>query len=60
MHTHAIKYSQVAYLKIKLQEKRFAFCPEVTTKISNMGIKIKELPISYKGRSYEDGKKYLT
>ena len=22
-----------------------------------MGIKIKELPISYKGRSYEDGKK---
>ncbi|OCW75506.1 hypothetical protein AKH19_06940 [Pelagibacteraceae bacterium GOM-A1] len=56
-HTCYKVFPSSIFKKIKLQEKRFAFCPEVTTKISNMGIKIKELPISYKGRSYEDGKK---
>jgi len=45
------------FRKIKLVENDFAFCPEVTTKISNMNIKIIELPISYKGRSVQEGKK---
>ena len=35
------------------------FCPEITTKVSNLGIPIYEVPISYKGRTYEDGKKFL-
>ena len=43
--------------KIKLQEKGFSFCPEITTKISNLGIEIKEVPISYYGRTVKDGKK---
>ena len=42
---------------IKLKEKGFAFCPEITTKISNLNIDIHEVPISYSGRSYLDGKK---
>jgi hypothetical protein len=45
------------FKKIKLVENDFAFCPEVTTKISNMGYKIHEVPISYKGRNYSQGKK---
>ena len=43
--------------KIKLQEKRFAFCPEITSKISKLGILIKEIPINYKGRTLKEGKK---
>ena len=43
--------------KIKLKEKGFAFCPELTTKFSNNNIEIIEVPISYKGREIKDGKK---
>ncbi len=42
---------------IKIEEKRFGFEPEITAKISKMGITIKEVPISYYPRSNEDGKK---
>ena len=45
------------FKKIKLVENDFAFCPEVTTKISNLGYKIHEVPINYKGRNYSQGKK---
>ena len=45
------------FKSITLEENGFAFCPEINTKISNMGIKIKEIPINYQGRNYEDGKK---
>ncbi|HOK37944.1 MAG TPA: glycosyltransferase family 2 protein [Bacteroidales bacterium] len=44
--------------KIKLEEKRFGFEPEVTAKISRIpGIRIYEIGISYYGRTYEEGKK---
>tara|TARA_B100001059_G_C17622698_1_gene470355 strand:- start:20 stop:730 length:711 start_codon:yes stop_codon:yes gene_type:complete len=42
---------------IKLKENGFAFCPEITAKISKLGIKIKEVPIDYNGRGYSEGKK---
>ena len=42
---------------ITLEENDFAFCPEITAKISKLGIKIHEVPIDYSGRSYEEGKK---
>ena len=42
---------------INLKEKRFAFCPELTAKLSKSGIKIEECAISYKGRTYDEGKK---
>ena len=45
------------FLKIKLKEKGFSFCPEITTKIGLKKIKIKEIPIKYFGRGYEEGKK---
>tara|TARA_A100001388_G_scaffold277537_1_gene269320 strand:+ start:908 stop:1624 length:717 start_codon:yes stop_codon:yes gene_type:complete len=43
--------------RIILKEKGFAFCPEVTTKLSNLGEKIVEVPIDYNGRNYKEGKK---
>ncbi|MAF50482.1 MAG: glycosyl transferase [Nanoarchaeota archaeon] len=42
---------------IKLRCKRFEFCPEVTAKVLNKGIEIKEVPISYYPRSKSEGKK---
>ena len=43
--------------QITLQYNRFEFCPEVTAKVSKLGYKIKELPINYFPRSFEQGKK---
>ena len=45
------------FKSIKLEENDFAFCPELNTKLSNMGINIHEIPINYQGRTYEQGKK---
>ncbi len=42
---------------IEIKENRFGFEPEITSKISKKGIKIKEVPISYYPRSNEEGKK---
>jgi dolichol-phosphate mannosyltransferase len=42
---------------VNLKCKRFEFCPEVTAKIKKKGYKIKEVPISYKPRTFEEGKK---
>lgn len=42
---------------IDLNENRFGFEPEVTAKVSALGIKIHEVPISYHPRSNEEGKK---
>ena len=45
------------FKSIKIQEKRFGFCPEITTKIANKKILIIEIPIWYKGRTHYEGKK---
>lgn len=42
---------------LDLKSNRFEFEPEVTAKILKKGIKIYEVPISYKGREYSEGKK---
>jgi len=42
---------------ISLQEKTFSFEPEVTIKLSKKKYKFYEVPITYNGRSYEEGKK---
>ena len=42
---------------ISLEENDFAFCPEITSKIARLHYEILEVPISYNGRSYEEGKK---
>lgn len=56
-HTCYKVFRAEIFKKIILEENGFSFCPEVTTKISNMNIDIFEIPISYDGRDYKDGKK---
>ena len=43
--------------KIKIESNRFGFEPEITAKIAKMGCRIYEVPISYWGRDYSEGKK---
>ncbi len=42
---------------IDLKEKSFSFEPEVTIKLAKKKCKFYEVPITYNGRSYEEGKK---
>jgi len=42
---------------IPLRSRRFEFEPEVTAKLLKRGYRIYEVPISYQGREYHEGKK---
>ena len=43
--------------QLDLKENGFSFCPEFSTKVSKLGYKIYEVPVSYKPRSKTEGKK---
>ena len=43
--------------RITIQEDRFGFEPEITAKVSRLKVRIYEVPISYYGRTYAEGKK---
>jgi len=42
---------------IRLRSRRFGFEPEITAKVAKGKWRVYEVPISYAGRSYEEGKK---
>lgn len=42
---------------LPLRSDRFGFEPEVTAKVARLGLRIYEVPISYAGRTYAEGKK---
>jgi hypothetical protein len=42
---------------ITIESNRFGFEPEITAKIAKKRFRVFEIPISYYGRSYEEGKK---
>lgn len=42
---------------LPLTRDRFGFEPEITARLSQSGARIYEVPISYRGRSYQEGKK---
>jgi glycosyltransferase involved in cell wall biosynthesis len=42
---------------IDLKSSRFGFEPEITMKLAKRGSRFYEIPISYHGRTYEEGKK---
>ncbi len=42
---------------IDIESERFDFEPEITAKMLKKSARFKEVPISYNGRSYEEGKK---
>lgn len=43
--------------RMRLRSDRFGFEPEVTAKVAKLGCRIFEVPISYYGRTYAEGKK---
>ena len=43
--------------EITIKSNRFGFEPEITARFSKLKCRIYEVPISYSGRTYEDGKK---
>ncbi len=43
--------------KVEIKSQRFNFEPEITAKAIKAGLKIKEVPINYKGRKHSEGKK---
>ncbi len=42
---------------VKIEEDRFGIEPELTAKVAKMNLRIYEIPVSYRGRTYADGKK---
>jgi hypothetical protein len=42
---------------IRIESDRFGFEPEVTAKVARIGARVYEVPISYHGRTYAEGKK---
>ena len=43
--------------RIDIKENRFGFEPEIVAKIAHMRLRIFEMGVSYRGRTYEEGKK---
>ena len=50
-------FKQEVLDEIDLRENRFGFDPEVTAKVAQLGYRVYEVPISYHGRTYLEGKK---
>lgn len=50
-------FSKESLKGINLKEERFGFDPEITAKVLRKGIRIYEVPISYTGREFNEGKK---
>ena len=42
---------------IRIEQRRFGFEPEITAKLAKKKIVIREVPISYRSRSWQEGKK---
>jgi hypothetical protein len=57
METGSKAFKTIAIKSINIKEKSFGFEPEVTIKLAKRKFKFYEVPVSYKGRSYEEGKK---
>ena len=57
METGYKVFKTSALKNINLIEKSFSFEPEVTIKLAKKKYKFFEVPVTYNGRSYEDGKK---
>jgi len=45
------------FKKVVIKSNRFDFEPEITAKVLKQGVRLYELPISYYGRDYSEGKK---
>tara|TARA_Y100000389_G_scaffold203561_1_gene252343 strand:- start:8410 stop:9102 length:693 start_codon:yes stop_codon:yes gene_type:complete len=57
METGYKSFKKDVIQSIKLNEKSFGIEPEITVKLAKKKFKFYEVPISYAGRSYDEGKK---
>ena len=57
METGYKVFKRKVFEGIEIKSNRFGFEPEITAKVARKGCIIYEVPISYYGRSYEQGKK---
>ncbi len=58
METGYKAFRREVFSCIELESDRFGFEPEVTAKVSRIKhVRIYEVPVSYRGRTYEEGKK---
>jgi len=57
METGYKAFRRELFAKITIEENRFGFEPEITAKIAKLRCRIFEVPISYFGRDYSEGKK---
>lgn len=57
METCYKAFTREAIAGVRIKEKRFGFEPEITAKMARKKLRIYEVPISYYGRTYEEGKK---
>jgi hypothetical protein len=57
MQTGMKAFRRDKLMSLKLSSNRFTFEPEITCKAARAGWRIYEVPISYSGRTYEQGKK---
>ncbi len=57
METGYKAFRRELFSKMTIEENRFGFEPEITAKIAKLHCRIYEVPISYFGRDYSEGKK---
>jgi hypothetical protein len=57
METGYKLFKKDAINSINIEEKSFGVEPEITIKLAKKNFVFYEVPISYRGRSYEQGKK---
>lgn len=57
METGMKAFRREKLMQLKLSANRFTFEPEITIKAARAGWRVYEVPISYSGRTYDQGKK---
>jgi glycosyltransferase involved in cell wall biosynthesis len=57
METGYKAFRRELFSKIQIEESRFGFEPEITAKVARLRCRLYEVPISYSGRDYSEGKK---
>jgi len=57
METGYKAFRRQLFSRITIEENRFGFEPEITAKIAKLHCRVYEVPISYFGRDYSEGKK---
>ena len=57
METGYKAFRRELFAKIFIEENRFGFEPEITAKVARLRCRLYQVPISYYGRDYSEGKK---